>query len=226
MIRTLVLICFLAIFYSCTEKKNTDKKEQVSSKIDTILVKKKNKLEGFNEDYMTKSYSYYWVTVNDTADIVINAYERKEDNTLHLVVDQRKMVLFNSVIDKLNQSIPKIKEDFDWTKIGSIFLNAPVYYPDLANALSKEYEQKFGRKAISYEKLNQFLLQSSLNTQLNNFLNPFDKKTESYGIEKFHFLEKKDYSSIFSDSDLSVYPEFTLHGMGIYVQITTDKSPK
>ena len=94
----------------------------------------------------------------------------------------------------------------------------PIFYLDLAKKLSSEYEQEFRRKNIDYRKLNEFLLKSNLNTQLNHFLNPLNKKVKRYGMEKFHLVNKEDYKNYWPNVDLKEYPEFTLHGYtGVFV---------
>ena len=221
----ILLCCFLATLFSCREKNNSKSKVQTALKTDTVLVKNQDKLMGFNEDFMTKSFSYHWVSGKDTANLKITAYTQKEDSTLHLLISHQKPVLFRVLLDKLNVAIPKIKEDFKVAQLSSIFFKATIYYPDVNLELSKDYEQKFGRKIISYQKLNQFLLQTPFNTTLNNFLKPFGRKIQKYGIEKFHLIEKKHYPSEIPDENLANYPDFSIHGMGIYVQITSLPKP-
>jgi hypothetical protein len=63
------------------------------------------------------------------------------------------------------------------------------------------------------------LLKSTLNMKLDNFLNPLDKKVKRYSIEKFHLLDKKYYSSYFPSIDFKEYPEFTIEGNGVSVQL-------
>ena len=103
----------------------------------------------------------------------------------------------------------------------SLYFRSPIYYLDLTKELSKEYEQSFGKNRISYQKLDEFLLESALNTQLNNFLKPFDKKVKRYSIEKFQLLDKKSFSEYLQlpVSELSDYPELTIEGMGLFVQL-------
>ena len=96
---------------------------------------------------------------------------------------------------------------------------------DLAKSLTGEYEHEFGQKNISREKLNKFLLQSSLTLQLDSLLNPLNKKVESYGMEKFGLMEKKHFKQYLYDNagvtniDFTEYPEFTISCMGIVVEL-------
>ena len=60
---------------------------------------------------------------------------------------------------------------------------------------------------------------SFLEEQIGVFLDQFGKTTISYGIEKFHLLDKEFYSISIPKTDLNEYPEFSIHGMGISVII-------
>ena len=192
---------------------------------DTLVVKQRNDLNKYQIGFYSKSYSYYWLVRKDTLDFILNATEYEKDNTLHINIFHKKPILFATVLEKIEACLPLIKEDFNVSKLNSIYFKEPLYYLDLAKKLSSEYEQEFGRKNISYEKLNQFLLKSSLNEQLNSFLNPLNKRVKRYGIEKFHLMDKKYYESYLyhnerlSDINLTEYPEFILNGMGVYVQL-------
>jgi hypothetical protein len=68
--------------------------------------------------------------------------------------------------------------------------------------------------------LDQFLLHSTLNKKLDSFLIPFSKQAKSYSIEKFQLRNKKYFNAYLSETDLKDYPDLTLEGMGVYVQLT------
>jgi hypothetical protein len=85
--------------------------------------------------------------------------------------------------------------------------------------LSREYELKFGRKNATYLKLNTFLLTSSLNSQLENFLDPLSKKVVSYSIEKFQVIEKEAFINYLPEADIKNYPGFALGGMAVSVKL-------
>jgi hypothetical protein len=50
-----------------------------------------------------------------------------------------------------------------------------------------------------------------------------NKKVKRYGIEKFQLLEKKNFKSYLSDTDLTDYPEFAIGGMGLSIQLENIK---
>jgi hypothetical protein len=130
-------------------------------------------------------------------------------------------MLFTTILDKLNQSLPTIMNDFDSTKFSSIYFKSPIYYLDLAKELSRQYEQTFGRKSTSYPNLNvnEFLFNSNLNKRLTSFLNPLNKKVKWYSIEKFQLMDKSNFNSYLPGIDLADYPEFTIDGMGVSVEL-------
>lgn len=186
-------------------------------------MKHKNDLnKSYEVGFLSKSYSYYWLVGNDTLDFSVNAREYEKDSTLHLSIHHKKTMIFATALTKINECLPQIKEDFYLTKLNSIYFRDPIYYFDLVQELSAEYEKQFGRKKISYEKLNQFLLQSNMNKKLDNFAKPLNKKIKRYSIEKFHLTDKKYFSEYLPNVDLTEYPEFAINGMGLYIQIENE----
>lgn len=218
-----IFIIILFSFTSCSQNKESYLEKTPSSKQpdDTIIVKHENVLDtSYEVGFYSKRYSYYWLVGNDTLDFFISATEYEKDRTLQLRIHHKHPLLFMAVLDNIDKCIPLIKNDFEITKLSSISFKSPINYLDLTIELSKDYEQKFGRKIIIYQKLNEFLLASSLNKQLDKFLNPFDKKVKRYHIEKFRLIEKKDFSTYLPGIDLTDYPEFTIDGYtGVNVQI-------
>lgn len=211
---------------SCIQEKKSDNPAaKIADNVqDTIIVRQKHVLNKPHEvGLLSKSYSYYWLAGKDTLDFTVRAREYAKDSTLHLSVHHKNPALFSTVLKKINGCFPIIKEDFYMSKLYSLYFREPVYYQDLAKELATEYEQQFGRKNINHAKLNQFLLGSKLNTQLESLVNPMEKSVEGYGIEKFHLMDKKYFKSYLPDADLTAYPEFTLHGMGLYVQLESQK---
>ena len=208
-------------FISCDqETKSNNLTKKTSDNIDTILVKHEHELnKSYEVGFYSKSYSYYWLVGKDTLDFSVNAREYENDSTLHLSIHHKKSILFTTALTKINECIPLIKEDFYISQLNSLYFRDPIYYFDLVKELSTEYEKQFGRKNISYDKLNQFLLNSNLNKQLDNFANPVDKKTKRYSIEKFHLTDKKYFGDYLPNVDLTAYPEFAINGMGLSVQL-------
>jgi len=219
-----VLVAALFCLYACNYKNSDNGTKTVldgEASADTLIVKHKDALEnGYQADYYSKAYTYYWLVGEDTLDFRINAAEHKSDSTFHISLNHEKPILFAEVLQKTRACYGLIKEDFDATKLTNIYFKSPIYYLDMATTLSKEYEQKFGQKNVSYNKAFDFMLQASLTQQLNEFLGPMQKKVHRYGIEKFHLLEKQYYNTYLPDvSNFSAYPEFVPNGMGMAVYV-------
>lgn len=213
-------LLFLIIMISC--KQDTGKineKESIDFQ-DTIIKKHQNKIDqSYEVGIYSKSYSYYWLVNKDTLDLRIYAKEYVSDSTFHLIIHHNNPVPFETVLSKIFESLPTILEDFDTSKLNSLYFNSPIYYKDLVDNLMEEYEQKIGENTVDYHKLNEFLIQSHLTENLNSLLNKIDKEVQNYSIEKFQLLRKENYGSYISDVILTDYPEFAIHGMGIYVRI-------
>ncbi len=210
---------------SCNQEiKSNNQTAKSIEKTDTIIVKQKNDLnKSYEVGFLSKSYSYYWLAGHDTLDFSVNAIEYEKDSTLHLSINHKNSMIVTKALTKINECLPHIKEDFYLTKLNSLYFREPIYYFDLVKELSTEYEKQFGRKNISYEKLNQFLLKSNLNKQLDNFVSPLDKKIRKYSIEKFHLMGKKYFGEYLTNVDLTEYPEFAMDGMGIEIQLENEK---
>lgn len=187
---------------------------------DTIIVKHKQLLDkAYEIGFLSKSYSYYWLSGKDTLDFIVNATEYEKDSSVHLSVFHKNPVSFKSVLNKLKECFTLITEDFYLSKIKSFFFQAPIFYLDIAKELTNEYEKQFGRKLMGHEKLDQFLLKSNLNHQIESFVTEINKKAAHYSIEKFHLTDKIQFTSYLPSADISDFPEFLLDGMGIQVQL-------
>lgn len=188
---------------------------------DTVIVKHQNELNpSYEAGFLSKSYGYAWVAGKDTPDFKLIVTEHAKDSSLHLHIIHRQPVLFSIALKRVGDCLDLIKDDFYLSKLSSLYFEPPIYYADLSKELSAQYEKTFGRKNVSYKRLNQFLLKTDLNSRLNNFLQPFGKTVSRYGIEKFHLLNKENYSYYLKEVDLTNYPDFTLHGTGISVLLT------
>ncbi|QCR21117.1 hypothetical protein [Pontibacter sp. SGAir0037] len=221
--KQIILFVITLTFLACNEGNQAE--DNGNSEIDansrnTTLVKIENRLDNwFEAENFTRSYSYCWISENDTLDFTIRITENVSDSSLALRFSHRKPVLFSAAMEKLNSCLPIIKQDFNLDKLGYFHFESPIYYRDMTTELSKSYENQFGKKNISYKQLNDFLMDSWLEEKVGAFLNQFNKSTKRYGIEKFHILEKEDYKQYIPNSDLSDYPSFSIHGMGVSVMI-------
>lgn len=192
----------------------------VAESSDTIIVKRQRRLnKSYEVGFYSKSYSYYWLAGNDTLDFTLNAGERKKDSTMVISIHHDDPIWFSEVLRKFSECLPLMRNDFDLTKLDAICFKSPTYYFGLAKELSMAYQQQFGRKYISDERLNQFLLKSGLNQKLTSLLQPLHKKATYYSIEKIFLIDKKDYREYAPDANLAGYPEIIIGGMNLYVHL-------
>ncbi|NDK54287.1 hypothetical protein [Pontibacter fetidus] len=219
-----VIISILSlVLLSCNnsnQSKDTIASDFEKNPIDTVLVKIENKLnKSYEVGFYSKSFTYCWIAGPDTLDFKIGMTEHVRDSSVQLRVFHRNPILFSKALDKINESLPLIEQDFNLEKLGYLHFESPIFYKDMTVELSKSYENQFGKKNISYKQLNVFLMNSWLEKKVGTFLNQFTKSTRRYAIEKFHLLEKENYKQYIPNSDLSDYPSFTIHGMGVSVII-------
>jgi len=223
--KIVIILSVLAIIISSCRQNNAKKQSVTTNDTqfiqDTVVVKQRNALNNPTWGVLySKSYSYYWLAGKDTLDFVLYVTEYEKDNTFNLRVFHKNPMLFTAVLEKIEECFSLIEEDFDLSKPISFHFMAPIYYLDLAKKLSSEYEQEFGRKIIEYAKLNNFLLASSLTSQLNHFLYSLNRKVKRYGLEKFFIIEKTHYEHYLPNVDFTEYPEFTFNAhTGIYVRL-------
>lgn len=219
-VRLTFFLTLVISFVSCNQETKSNGQREKFTECDAIIVKHKRELNNSYEvGFYSKAFSYYWLVGKDTLDFVVNATEHEKDSTLHLSIHHKKPILFTTALTKIKECLSLINEDFYLSKLTSFYFKDPIYYLDLAKKLSAEYEQQFGRKNINFEKQNQFLLGSKLNLQLNELVSTYNKETRRLGIEKFHLLDKKYFGEYLSEVNLTEYPEFTIHGMGLSVYL-------
>jgi hypothetical protein len=221
----IIILSLTLGFISCNQETRSNNQAAESiDKTDTIIVKHKNELnKSYEGGFLSKSFSFYWLVGNDTLDFSVNARQYEKDSTLHLSIHHKKPIFFSKALTKINECLPHIQENFKLIKLNSIYFRDPIYYFDLVKQLSTEYEKQFGRKNIGHENLNAFLLKSSLNKQLDNFVSPLDKKIKGYSIEKFHLTDKKYFGKYLPNVDITQYPEFAINGMGLNIQLETKR---
>lgn len=221
--RLIFSVLFIFAVFSCKEGGEThDKNNPVTFNTlqDTVIVEQKRELiDSYEVGFLSKSYSYTWVVGKDTLDFLILATEHKDDSSLHLHIMHDQPVPFATVLTRVQDCLKLINKNISVLKLGSLYFEPIIYYQDLSKELSAQYESEIGRKNVGYQRMNEFLLQSSLNTQMNNFLKPFNKEVDRYSIEKFHILYKENYNHYLGDTNLGNYPEFTLHGMGLGIEL-------
>jgi len=218
---TLIILSLLTVLIGACKQNKAEKQSATTSDTqfiqDTVVVKQINALPTWAAHY-SKSYSYYWLAGKDTLDFVLHVTEYEKDSTFSLRVFHKEPMLFTAVLEKIEECFSLIEEDFELSKAASFNFMAPIYYLDLAKKLSSEYEQEFGQKTIDYAKFNNFLLASSLTSQLNHFLNPLNKKVKRYGLEKNFLIEKNHYEHYLPNVDFTEYPEFTFNALsGMFV---------
>jgi hypothetical protein len=225
--KSILAILISLILVSCnnsTETKGINKFKIKENSIDTILVKVENKIDkSYEIGFYEKSFTYYWVTKKDTLDFKIELTEYVRDSSIQLRISHRNPILFSKALAKINNCLPLIEQDFNLQNLTSLYLEAPIFYKDLISKLSKNYKNQFGEKNINYKDINKFLRNSWLDEKLRSFLKQLDKSTTRYRIEKFHLISKENYGEYIPNENLNDYPLFSIHGMGILVNLNKNE---
>lgn len=215
-----ILITLLLLVSCNNSTKNQDNKQATNEQTatDTIIVRIENKIDKSDEfAFYSKSVKYCWVTNKDTLDFMVGVNEQAGDSSVSIRTIHYNPILFTKALDKINECLPLIAQDFNLNKLNGLYFAPPIFYKDLTNELSNSYENKFGNKSIKFKEMNEFLMNSWLQERVEDFLQQFNKSIKRYGIEKYHFLEKKYYNQYIPNKDLDDYPSFSIHGMGMSV---------
>lgn len=216
-----VLIILLLLVTSCnhsSKNKDNNQAKTEQSSADTVIVRIESKIDKSDElAFFSKSVKYCWVIDKDTLDFIVGVNEVAGDSSVSIRTIHYKPILFTKALDKINDCLPLIAQDFDLSKLSSLDFAPPIFYKDLTNELSDSYENQFGNKNIKRQELNEFLMNSWLQERVEDFLQPFNKSVKRYSIEKYHLLEKKYYNQYIPNKDLDDYPSFSIHGMGMSV---------
>ncbi len=207
---------------SCSNMDNSAKANGESVENDTTVVKVEKELRSsFEKDFYSQVCLYYLVSGQDTLDLIVSVSDIRADSSLTVSTRtiEGEPTYLEFELNSLQGCFSVIKEDFDLSRLRRIYLQSPLRYVDLARELSEQYESQFGRNRIDYDQLDTFLLNSTLDKDLNKLLNPINKKTQRYSIEKFHLIDKEHYPRHIVESDSFDYPEFSIHGTGIGVML-------
>ena len=224
--KQILYISIILITVACNhsaKKRDSDHFRINEYSVDTVLVKIENTIDVSLTNFYSKSYTYHWISEKDTLDFRVGLKEYVRDSTISIRFYHNEPILFSDALDKLNDCLPLIEQDFEMNKLKSLYLKPPIFYKDLTTELSKNYEHQFGNKNIKYQKLNEFLMKSWLEKKVSGFLKQLDKTTGRYGIEKFHLLKKEYYDGYIPNTDLKDYPSFSIHGMGVSVILNENK---
>ena len=206
---------------SCNNSSKNQGNKQATTEqtaTDTVIVRIENEIDKSDTlAFFSKSIKYCWVTDKDTLDFRIGVEEQAGDSSVSIRTMHYKPILFTKALDKMNNCLPLIAEDFNLNNLNSLYFAPPIFYKDLTNELSKSYENQFGNKSIKFKEMNEFLMNSWLQERVEDFLQQFNKSIKRYGIEKYHLLEKKYYNQYIPNKDLDDYPSFSIRGRGISV---------
>lgn len=219
--KTIFPVLVILILMSCnhsTKSEDYNKAKNEQKTADTVVVRIENEIDKSDEfAFFSKSIKYCWVTDKDTLDFMIGVEEQAGDSSVSIRTMHYHPILFTKALDKMNNCLPLIAQDFNLNNLNSLYFAPPIFYKDLTNELSKSYENQFGNKGLKHQELNEFLMNSWLQEKVGNFLQQFNKSIKRYGIEKYHLLEKKYYNQYIPNKDLDDYPSFSIHGRRISV---------
>ena len=133
---------------SCNNSSKNQGNKQATTEqtaTDTVIVRIENEIDKSDTlAFFSKSIKYCWVTDKDTLDFRIGVEEQAGDSSVSIRTMHYKPILFTKALDKMNNCLPLIAEDFNLNNLNSLYFAPPIFYKDLTNELSKSYKNQFG----------------------------------------------------------------------------------
>lgn len=206
-----LLLIFLIVLTSCNKNKETKQTNEPPKKEWKLNIEDE-KLVGFSEDAFTKVKWFYWVKDQDTTSYKFRIAELKNDSLVSVAIEVEKQIDFKTCLDSLNALFPIIEKEFDLKNLYSLDIGQTIYYPDFAKEISSQFDKNFGKKITSHKKFNEMMMQTPITKNINSIIGKYNKKINSYSVEKFGLLEKSSFGYLIKDADFSDYPDFIIEG--------------
>jgi hypothetical protein len=115
--KPIIQFVIILTLLSCNNSEQTkEKTDSSTSEIiqDTVLVKIKNELnKSYEAGFYSKSYTYCWTVGQDSLDLKIGVTEYVNDSSVQLRIFNREPIQFTKAIDKVNECLPLIRENYN-----------------------------------------------------------------------------------------------------------------
>lgn len=210
-------VILIIVLTSCTNKKRkeavTQNEKNVTS--DTLIGKVKITNEISGSAYRNRATGYFVITEKDSSNYVPIFTESKENGNISIIQNlsySKKNRTYAQRLNELKLILQRAEQDYDIDSLTGMSLGRLILSGDLAVMLTKEFKNTFGDKkqitTTEYQKISNFLLESTLTRDLNIVFKPYQKAVKKIRIEKAFFTNKKElirYSH--TEIDSSQIPE-------------------
>lgn len=213
--RNLIIILITVFaFYSCSNQaRQKQKKEtliQTDLTLDTIIGSINITDELAGSSYRKRATGYFMVVQNDSSRYMPIFSESKNNGEIKIHPNfqySNETKSYSQRLNELKLILPKAAKEYNLDSLKSMSIGRLLSSGDLAITITEEYKAKFGNTNVvlteDYDKISNFLLESTLVKDLNKLLKPYSKVVSKVDIEKVFFTDKKGlfgYSKILRDT--------------------------
>ena len=196
--KLLLISLLLLVVFSCKDDENPQETSNKIPTVDTIIVKEEivKGMQGFSR--RGRSIRYFVITGSDTSSFRPNILQDNKTGTVHIYLNE--LYGYNKLpqkrkLNELKQILEIAKQDFPLDSLNSISIANIIFSSDLEIELTKKFEQNKKNRLNPHKFIREFLYESDLTKKVNRLLKPYNKSVESYGTEKYGFIDRNEFLS-------------------------------
>lgn len=206
---TIGLFAILLIACNSNEEKTDEPKittteTTVEKTSDTIIQTRTLTTEIAGSEFRKRATAYRCIIKNDTSRYCCFFTESKQGAvTLELNISSAQAgISYKQMLAHVRAILPKASGEYNFDSLNTVSFGRLVLSGDLALAVSKQYDQKFGlnKKLGTYAQVSEFLKTSKLGTDMHELFKPYSLSVESVSIEKLFLTPGADIN-IYSKLD-------------------------
>lgn len=133
-----------------------------------------------------------------------------------------KHLTYRQGMSYLDKVLAAAAGDFNMDSLYGFVLGSLSDYPDLAIAVSREYEQRFGKSEPLPSSLQDFLQHSAIAVDFQKLMTPYGKKPGRISAEKPMLIPKDQLDYSHAETDTAEVPEKVLDCMILSVYVARD----
>ncbi len=223
--KILLISLLLLVVYSCKDDENAQETSNKISKVDTIIAKEEIVEGMFEYPLRGRETRYFVVTGSDTSSLRPTFFQEYESGAVTLILNE--LYGYNQLpqkrkLNELKQILKLAKQDFPLDSLNSILIANIIFSSNLEIELTKKFEQNKKNRLNPHKFIREFLYESDLTKKVNRLLKPYNKSVESYGTEKYGFIDRNEFLSHYNTIiDTNEVPERILSS-ATYIHLKDD----
>lgn len=205
--RIIVLVVFIgALLSSCTfsKEKNSKKSSRQEGKSQESIVEHEVVSEIIGDGEKVRILEYTIVSASDTSSF-IPRFRFSTKDSLHYISlqlsDIDSKINYSDIIQELDYVLEEVANDNDISSLKRIFVGRLALLGDKTVEISETYFDQFGTEDMKLQqgnKLEDFILNSSLSTDLNELLSPYNLRLKRVHLDQVSFLNREQLPNLSS----------------------------